>query len=98
MSSTPMSRTTRRSQRDLATFFAYFPDDAQESDEIVFDYVPGVGLTTRLNGQTKGVIESVAFVTALWSVWFGKHPEDDHLVRALVSRVAAADPAGSDGD
>jgi protein-S-isoprenylcysteine O-methyltransferase Ste14 len=73
--------------RDLATFFAYFPDDAQDSDEIVFDYVPGVGLTTRLNGEKKGVIENFAFVTALWSVWFGEHPEDGSLQRALVSQV-----------
>ena len=72
---------------DLATFFAYFPGDARKSDRIVFEYVPGVGLTTSLNGEVKGVIENFAFVTALWSVWFGQHPEDDYLARALVSRV-----------
>jgi hypothetical protein len=72
---------------DLATFFAYFPGDARKSDRIVFQYVPGVGLTTSLNGETKGVITNVAFVTALWSVWFGRYPEDGHLARALVSGV-----------
>jgi hypothetical protein len=72
---------------DLATFFAYFQGDAQDGDRIVFDYVPGIGLTTSLNGEVRGVIANFAFVTALWSVWFGKHPEDAQLMRDLVSRV-----------
>ncbi len=72
---------------DLATFFGYFPGDARKADRIVFEYVPGVGLTTRLNDEVKGVIDNFAFVTALWSVWFGRDPEDDHLARALVSQL-----------
>jgi hypothetical protein len=72
---------------DLKTFFGYFPGDARKSDRIVFDYVPGVGLTTSLNGEVRGVITDFAFVTALWSVWFGRKPEDAGLTRALVSQV-----------
>lgn len=76
---------------DLAAFFAYFPGDAREGDRVVFDYLPEVGLTTCLNGEVKGVIANKAFAKALWSVWFGRSPEDDHLVRALVSRLTPAD-------
>jgi hypothetical protein len=83
---------------DLATFFSFFPDDARKSDTVVFDYVPGIGLTTSLNGEVKGVIEDFAFVTALWSVWFGREPEDDHLVRALVSQVAGSEKASNHDD
>ncbi len=72
---------------DLATFLAYFDRDAQDGDVIVFDYVPQTGLTTSLNGEVKGVIRNAAFVQALWSVWFGKHPADTGLTRALVANV-----------
>jgi hypothetical protein len=72
---------------DLRTFLAYFDRDAQKDDVIVFDYVPQVGLTTSLDGEVKGVIDNLAFVTALWSVWFGKHPADARLTQALVSQV-----------
>jgi hypothetical protein len=72
---------------DLATFLGYFERDAQEGDVILFEYVPQVGLTTSLNGETRGVIQNFAFVTALWSVWFGERPADDGLTRALVAQV-----------
>jgi hypothetical protein len=72
---------------DLAVFLGYFERDAQEGDVIVFEYIPQIGLTTSLNGEVKGVIENFAFVTALWSVWFGEHPADDGLTRALVAQV-----------
>ena len=76
---------------DLAVFFAYFPGDAREGDRVIFDYLPEIGLTTSLNGEVKGVIANKDFAKALWSVWFGRSPEDDHLVRALVSRLTSAD-------
>jgi hypothetical protein len=72
---------------DLETFLAYFQRDAQSGDKIVFDYAPQIGLTTSLNGETRGVITNFAFVTALWSVWFGEHPVDGRLMNALVSRT-----------
>ena len=70
---------------DLAVFLAYFQRDAEEKDELIFDYVPGQGLTTRLNGETKGVIDNFAFVQALWTVWFGAKPASDGLKRELLS-------------
>jgi hypothetical protein len=72
---------------DLETFLAYFQRDAQKDDCIVFTHVPGVGLTTSLNGEVKGVIENFAFTQALWSVWFGEHPVDGQLARALVAQA-----------
>ena len=61
-------------EADMAAFFAYFERDAQENDVLVFDYLPGAGLTTTLNGEVKGTIMNTAFVEALWTVWFGKKP------------------------
>lgn len=74
---------------DLQTFLGYFDVDARKGDRILFDYRPQVGLTTSVNGQAKGTIDNLAFVTALWSVWFGRYPADEKLTKELVSRVSA---------
>jgi hypothetical protein len=72
---------------NMEDFFAYFTADAQEKDILVFTYLPGQGLTTTLNGQEKGVITNPAFVSALWTVWFGKKPASDGLKRDLLSAL-----------
>ncbi len=72
---------------DLETFLAYFTLDAAEDDILVFDYCPGVGLTTTLNGDVKGVLENKAMAEALWTVWFGRKPANDGLKRDLLSAL-----------
>ncbi len=72
---------------DMATFLAYFDRDAQEDDRIVFEYLPGVGLITSLNGEVKGTIENPAFTEALWTVWFGEKPADKGMREQLVAAV-----------
>ena len=72
---------------DMKTFLDYFQRDAQEGDEIIFDYHPAVGLTTTLNGEVKGVIKNAAFAQALWSVWFGKDPANDDMKEDLLSAL-----------
>lgn len=73
--------------KDMADFFAYFADDAQENDVLIFTYVPGLGLTTNLNGEDKGVISNFAFTQALWTVWFGKKPASGGLKKELLSAL-----------
>jgi len=68
---------------DMATFLAYFDRDAEDGDRIVFSYAPGVGLTTELNGEVKGVIAGQAMAEALWTVWFGDKPADKGMRKAL---------------
>ena len=72
---------------DRETFLAYFDRDAQENDTLVFDYAPGRGLRTVLNGEVKGTIMNPAMAQALWTVWFGAKPADKGLRSALVSAV-----------
>ncbi len=74
-------------EADLDVFLAYFDRDAQENDRLVFESVPGVGLTTFLNGKIKGTIRNPAFTEALWTVWFGEKPADGGLKKALVSAL-----------
>jgi long-chain acyl-CoA synthetase len=75
---------------DLETFLAYFQRDAQEDDRIVFEYLPGIGLITSLNGEVRGTIDNPAFVEALWSVWFGRKPADEGMQEDLLAVVAGA--------
>jgi len=74
-------------QSDLDTFLAYFTADAEEGDKLVFGFCPAEGLKTSLNGTELGVIDNVAFVKALWTVWFGAKPANkdmrDNLVAAF---------------
>ena len=72
---------------DMETFFGYFADDAQENDILIFTYLPGVGLTTNLNGTEKGVIANKAFSQALWTVWFGEDPASGGLKEDLLGAL-----------
>ena len=75
-------------QADLDTFMAYFEKDAEDGDILVFDYCPGLGLVTTLNGEEKGKIENTAFMEALWTVWFGEEPANKGLREDLLSVLA----------
>lgn len=70
---------------EMETFQGYFTRDAEDGDVIIFDYAPGIGLTTTLNGEVSGVIQNPDFAEALWTVWFGKKPANDGLKKDLLS-------------
>jgi len=74
---------------DMDSFFTCFNRDAQDGDEIIFDYNPPVGLTINLNGETKRVIENYEFVKALWTVWFGKKPANDGMKEKLLAELGS---------
>jgi len=74
-------------EADMETFFGYFTNDAQENDILIFTYLPGVGLTTSLNGEDKGVIANFEFTQALWTVWFGEKPASGGLKKDLLSAL-----------
>lgn len=74
-------------QADLEIFLAYFTADAADGDVLVFDYCPGTGLTTTLNGEVKGVIENKAMAEALWTVWFGRKPANGGLKKNLLAAL-----------
>jgi hypothetical protein len=78
-------RDTAAFDRDLDVFLAYFDRDAQPGDRLVFDYLPGTGLVTSVNGEVKGTIANAALMEALWTVWFGEKPADAGLQRALTA-------------
>ncbi len=72
-------------QSDMDTFLAYFTADAEEGDRIIFGFCPAEGLKTSLNGTELGVIDNVAFMKALWTVWFGAKPANEDMRDNLVA-------------
>jgi Chalcone isomerase-like len=58
--------------------------DYTKNDEVAFDYVPGVGTTVTVKGQTKGTIEGVDFMKGLWSVYLGPKPPTPELKQGLL--------------
>ncbi len=74
-------------ESEMETFFGYFTKDAEENDVLIFTYVPGLGLTTNLNDEDKGVIANFAFTQALWTVWFGDKPANGGLKKAMLSAL-----------
>ncbi len=72
-------------QSDMDTFLGYFTADAEDGDRIIFGFCPAEGLTTSLNGTELGVITNVAFMKALWTVWFGAEPADEDMRDNLVA-------------
>ncbi|MCP4572815.1 MAG: hypothetical protein GY838_10725 [bacterium] len=71
---------------DLDTFLTYFTADAQDGDVLVFDYCPGTGMTTTLNGDMKGTLGQ-PMAEALWTVWFGRKPASGGLKKDLLSAL-----------
>ena len=76
-------------QVEMDEFFAYFKNDAQEGDELIFTYLPNLGLRTVLNGEEQGLITNFEFVKALWTVWFGEKPANGGLKKDLLAKVAS---------
>lgn len=68
---------------EIETFLGFFgpvDDDA----EMVFDYVPEVGLTYSLDGEVRGTIPGAAFGRAFLLVFLGPNPPSAALRRGLL--------------
>lgn len=58
--------------------------DAHKGDIVVLDYVPGTGTTMSFNGTTKGTIEGVDFMKAIWSIYVGPNPANKKLKSGML--------------
>lgn len=56
----------------LATFRGYFGESMKVGDEIVFTFTPAARVTTTINGQQKGAIESRTLAWALFDIYLGE--------------------------
>ena len=74
---------------DYDSFCVCFDRDAEDGDELIFDYNPPIGLTISVNGESKRVIENFEFVKALWTVWFGEKPANNGMKEKLLAELGS---------
>jgi hypothetical protein len=58
--------------------------DVKAGDRCSLTYVPGIGTTLTLNGQTLGTVPGRDFAAAYFSIWFGDKPMDAGLKKKLL--------------
>ena len=67
----------------VETFIGWL-SDFDRGDEILFDYVPGVGTTVTLQGETKGMMSGASFMRAVWGIFLGEQPITEALKRGML--------------
>ena len=78
------AETLKVLQNDLQRLYGLFDRDAVTGDQFVFDYLPGSGVTIRINGESVGLIEGEIFKDALLDIWLGNRPADKDLKKAMI--------------
>lgn len=86
----PEERTKLLPQtKAFGEMFAQFPG-LKKGDELIVDWVPGVGSQATLNGKKVGeVLPDLAFFNAIMRIWIGDKPADPTLKPKL---LAAPEP------
>lgn len=64
--------------------FAGWMEDVGPGDQIVLDYVPGVGTTVTVKGKKKGTIAGVEFMRAIWGIYLGPTPPSASLKKGML--------------
>jgi len=62
-------------------------NDLRSGQEIVIAWVPGTGLTTKVAGAEKPVVDNKTFASAVFGIWLGEKPVQDDIKKDLVSRA-----------
>lgn len=80
-----VSESTRAAIADsVSKLVKAFPNEIPKGANIGFWYVPGRGTVLQLGDVDKVRLPGKAFMSALWSIWFGKEPADDDLKRSVL--------------
>lgn len=63
-----------------------FADQKQftKGDVVFIDYIPGTGLTITAKGKQQEVFKEPQFSSMMYKIWFGAHPPDMALQKALL--------------
>ena len=63
-----------------------FADQKQftKGDVVMIDYVPGTGLSITAKGKQQEVFKEPQFSSIMYKIWFGAHPPDMALQKALL--------------
>lgn len=69
---------------DLDKILAAMPETIVRGEQIVLDYVPGVGTTVTAKGKTIGPIPGADFMRIVWTVYLGPHPPTEDLKEGML--------------
>ncbi|MCO4764598.1 MAG: chalcone isomerase family protein [Myxococcales bacterium] len=61
-----------------------FPPKIPNKADIRFSYSPNKGTSLSLNKRSKATFKGRGFMSAMWSIWFGRKPADKDLKRGVL--------------
>jgi hypothetical protein len=73
-------------KQKMDQFMKCFSEPVKKGEQVQIDYVPGVGTEVNIKGRRMAVIPGRDFMTALWSIWFGKQPASTSLMKGMMGQ------------
>lgn len=73
-----------RLRPDIDRLKAALPNDFGKGMVVQFVYVPGRGTVVKVGSAEKATIAGKPFMTAFWSIWFGRSPADKGLRNSVL--------------
>jgi hypothetical protein len=67
-------------------FMQCFSEPVKKGQEVSVTYVPDKGTEVMVNNQVKATIMGSDFMKALWSIWFGKEPASESLMKGMLGK------------
>ncbi|HBZ54551.1 MAG TPA: hypothetical protein DEO88_04020 [Syntrophobacteraceae bacterium] len=67
-------------------FLKCFTETVKKGQEVQITYVPDKGTEVMVNQQVKATILGSDFMKALWSIWFGKQPASESLMKGMLGK------------
>lgn len=71
-------------QKKINQFLECFNEPVKSGETVQASYLPDRGTEVSIKGKQKAVIPGHDFMAALWSIWFGKHPASDSLLKGML--------------
>jgi hypothetical protein len=70
----------------IKEFNSFFSDKVMNNNTYDVVYVPGKGVTVKINGVDKGTIAGLDFKKATFAIWLGSKPADDSLKEGMLGK------------
>jgi len=70
----------------IEQFMQCFTEPVRKGQEVQVTYLPDKGTEVMVNKQVKATITGSDFMKALWSIWFGKEPASESLMKGMLGK------------
>lgn len=79
-----ISRSKADGVAEKADTLASWMEDVVPGDQVVLEYVPGQGTSVIVKGKTKGTVEGVNFMRAIFDIYLGANPPTSALKKGML--------------